>query len=116
VDGKSTTGSYLTDQQNPLGETQSTIKMSHEDPPISEIKSSSSQLNDDNQSMSDSIVEMVGEHKTIETKTLVSKTQEFQKIHRKSEMTSDPQAMDQNFPLISSPNMTQVFIYFILIF
>jgi len=90
--------------------------MSHEDQPISEIKSSSSQLNDDNQSMSDSRVEMVGQHKTIETKTLVSETQEFQNIDRKSEMTSDPQAMDQNFPLISSPNMTQVFIYFILIF
>ncbi|XP_017428448.1 disease resistance protein At4g27190 [Vigna angularis] len=48
VGAKSTTGSYLTDQQNPLGQTQSTVKM-----------------------------------------------------------TSDPQAMEQNFPVISSPNMTQ---------
>ncbi|WVY91196.1 hypothetical protein V8G54_036710 [Vigna mungo] len=56
---------------------------------------------DDNQSMSGSRDEMVGEHKEIETKTPVSEIQEFQKIDRKREIT------EVNFPVISSPNMTE---------
>ncbi|WVY89982.1 hypothetical protein V8G54_035496 [Vigna mungo] len=123
VDAKSTTGSHLPDQQNQLGQTQSTIKMSQEsdptpkntsplqmnrdDPSTSQIKPCSSQVNDNNQSMLDSRVEMVGQHNKVETKTLVSEIQEFQKIDRNSEMASDLQAMEQNFPIISSPKVTQ---------
>ncbi|XP_014504583.1 uncharacterized protein LOC106764739 isoform X2 [Vigna radiata var. radiata] len=118
-----TTASYFTDQQSPLGQTQSTIKMSQdwdptpkntsplqmnrEDQSTSQIKPFSSQVNDNNQSMLESRVEMVGQHNKIETKTQAPEIEEFQKIDRKNEMASDPQAMDQNFPVISSPNMTQ---------
>ncbi|XP_022637496.1 uncharacterized protein LOC106763188 [Vigna radiata var. radiata] len=124
VDAKSTAGSHLPDQQNQFGQTQSTIKMSQQerdptlkntsplqmnrdDPSTSQIKPSSSQVNDNNQSMLESTVEMVGQHNKVETKTLVSEIQEFQKIDRKSEMASDLQAMEQNFPIISSPKVTQ---------
>ncbi|WVY89981.1 hypothetical protein V8G54_035495 [Vigna mungo] len=124
VEEKSPTESYLTDQQNPLGETESTIKMSQqewdptpkntspfqmnrEDPSTSEIKPCSSQVNDNNQSMLESRVEMVGHHNKIETKTQAPEIEEFQKIERKGEMTSEPQAIEQSFPVISSPNMAQ---------
>ncbi|WVY91191.1 hypothetical protein V8G54_036705 [Vigna mungo] len=124
VDAKSTTRSHFTDQQNQFGQTQSNIKMSQqdwdptpkntsplqmnrEDPSTSQIKPFSSQVNDNNQSMLESRVEMVSQHKEIETKTLESEIQEFQKIDRKGDMTSDPQAMEQNFPVISSPNITE---------
>ena len=101
---------------DPTPENTYPLQMNREDPSTSEIKPCPSQVNDNNQSMLGSTAEMVREHKKIETKTLVSETEEFQQIHTRSEMTSDLQAMEHNLPIISSPNMTEVFIYFLLIF
>ncbi|KOM46318.1 hypothetical protein LR48_Vigan07g002200 [Vigna angularis] len=92
---------------DPTPKNTSPLQMNREDPSISQIKPFSSQVNDNNQSMLESKVEMVGQHNKIETKTQESEIEEFQKIDRKSEMTSDPEAMEQNFPDISSPNMNE---------
>ncbi|KAG2390697.1 uncharacterized protein HKW66_Vig0253650 [Vigna angularis] len=118
VDGKSNRETYSQESNDldPTPKNTSPLQMNREDPSISQIKPFSSQVNDNNQSMLESKVEMVGQHNKIETKTQESEIEEFQKIDRKSEMTSDPEAMEQNFPDISSPNMNEVFAYFLLIF
>ena len=90
--------------------------MNQEDPPTSENKPCSSQVNDNNQSILGNTDDKLHEDKKIETRTLVSETEELNKIDKKSEKTSDIQVMEQNFPDTSSPNMIEVFIYFILIF
>ena len=94
----------------------SPLQINQEDPPIYENKPCSSQVNDNNQSMLGSTIEMLHADKKIETKTLVSKTKELNKIDKKSEKMSDIQAIEQNLSVTSSPNMIEVFIYFILIF
>jgi len=81
----------------------SPLQMNQEDPTTSENKPCSSLVNDNNQSMLGSTAEKI--------ETIIE-----EKIDRKSEKISDIQAMDQNFPVTSSPNMIEVFIYFILIF
>ena len=90
--------------------------MNQEDPTTSENKPCSSQVNDNNQSMLGSTAEMLHEGKKNEIKTLVSETEELNKIDKKSEKISDIQTMEKNFPVTSSPNMIEVFVYFILIF
>jgi len=99
-----------------MSENTSPLQMNQEDPPTSENKPCSSQVNDNNQSMLGSTAEMLHEDKKIETKTLVSEIEELNKIDKKSEKILDIQAMEQNFPVTSSPNMIEVFVYFILIF
>lgn len=59
--------------------------MNPEDPSTSEIKPRSSQVNDNSQFVLESRVVMLGE-------TLVVEIEEFQKMDRKSEMTSDPKS------------------------
>jgi len=91
--------------------------MNQEDPPTSENnKPCSSPVNDNTESMLGSTTEILHEHKKIETKALVSELEELNKIDKKSEKISDIQAIEQNLPIISSPNIIEVFIYFILIF
>ena len=99
-----------------MPENTSSLQMNQEDPTTSENKPCSSQVNDNNQSMLGSTAEMLHEGKKNEIKTLVSETEELNKIDKKSEKISDIQAMEKNFPVTSSPNMIEVFVYFILIF
>ncbi|KAL9316808.1 hypothetical protein ACSQ67_017809 [Phaseolus vulgaris] len=55
-----------------------------------------------------STVEMLHEDKKNETKTPVSKTEELNKIDKKSEKISDIQVMEQNLAVTSSPNMIEI--------
>ena len=88
-----------------MPENTSPLQMNQEDLPTSENKPCSSQVNNNNQSMLGSTAEK------IETKI-----EELNKIDKKSKKISDIQAMEKNFPVTSSPNMIEVFVYFILIF
>ncbi|TKY57471.1 hypothetical protein E2542_SST21919 [Spatholobus suberectus] len=125
VDGQSTSGSHLTDQQKPLGETESTIgipqqkwdpmpvntspfQMNQEDPSTSKSKPPSSQVNDNNQSILGSVAEMVCEHKQIVSRATLSETDKFLELDRESERTSHLQSLEQKLSPISSPNMTEL--------
>jgi len=66
-----------------MPENTSSLQMNQEDPPSSENKSCSSQVNDNNQSMLGSTAQMLHEGKKNEIKTLVSETKELNKIDKK---------------------------------
>ncbi|KAK8467230.1 hypothetical protein PHAVU_008G284500 [Phaseolus vulgaris] len=76
-------------EQDYMPENTFPLQMNQEDPPTSENKPCSSQVNDNNQSMLGSTAEKI-------------ETRIEEKIDRKSEKISDIQAMDQNFPVTSS--------------
>ncbi|KAK7372938.1 hypothetical protein VNO80_06329 [Phaseolus coccineus] len=95
-------------EQDYMPENTSPLQMNQEDPPTSENKPCSAKVNNNNQSMLGSTAEMLHEDKKIETKTLVSETEELNQIDRKSGKISYIQVMEQNLPVTSCPNMIEL--------
>ncbi|KAG4952828.1 hypothetical protein JHK87_038422 [Glycine soja] len=124
VDGQSTSQSYFTDQQRPLGKTESAIgipqheqnpapentspfQMNLEDPSTSKSKPPSPQVNDNNQFVLGSITETVREHKQFESRVTVFETGECPELERENKRTSNLQKLEQKLSPISSPNMIE---------
>lgn len=133
VDGQSTSQSYFTDQQRPLGKTESAIgipqheqnpapentspfQMNLEDPSTSKSKPPSPQVNDNNQFVLGSITETVREHKQFESRVTVFETGECPELERENKRTSNLQKLEQKLSPISSPNMIEVYVFSLNLF